>query len=259
MCCICTSKRMNWHESLCHSFSSVYSSIVIYASLSTLPYMPSPLHPSFSRSRPIWRDQPRPPPPLVENPIFWMASISNSLAWWSSVYTKLAPPLQPPLQFVISAGSSSWLRPIRRPLIRAPDPLSCPLVTTRNQQTDWFIEGSQGGGHWGTGLLEGCGMMKRRAKIDEGTSMAWYADPPSISFLCNAIFGCRLYPPYSRKVKRFVWRMFMALAASRASMTQDMLISLAPKKIQARIFQPSSFRGPALHEGNLGGSLAVNT
>ena len=33
---------------------------------------------------------------------------------------------------------------------------------------------------------------------------------------------------YSRNVKRFVCSMFMALVASYASITQDMLISLAP-------------------------------
>ncbi len=34
---------------------------------------------------------------------------------------------------------------------------------------------------------------------------------------------------YSRKVKRPVCRMFIALSASRASITHEMLISLAPR------------------------------
>src|SRR5688572_25301864 len=43
------------------------------------------------------------------------------------------------------------------------------------------------------------------------------------SILNKCSFQC-----YSKKVKRCVWRTFIALVASLASMTQDMFISLAP-------------------------------
>jgi hypothetical protein len=43
------------------------------------------------------------------------------------------------------------------------------------------------------------------------------------------MLGIIAKPPYSRNVNSWVWRTFIALVASRPSMTQDMLISLAPR------------------------------